>query len=381
MINFGNIERRPYLGSREIGEVWLGSVKVYPDNSEPPVPDPYEGRYLTFTFLENGNFGFTKSANTLEYSVDGGTRWLTASAETDIPVLKDTNVMVRFTNPVLYKENTTSSYTDGVCNFYSDCSFNVSGNIMSLIYGGEFEGKTELPSMKDNYGNTVNTSHFYGLFNGCNKLVSAENLILPATTLTDWCYGTMFYNCTNLVAAPKLQSTTLANSCYSSMFRDCQSLTTAPELPATTLSARCYENMFQGSGLVAAPRLTATTLADYCYGGMFNGCETLTSAPSVLPATTLKSHCYQAMFSGTSITKAPELPATTLTNSCYHLMFQDCTSLNYVKCMATDISASFCTNQWLRNVASEGTFVKSASMTSWTAGYDGIPEGWTTVNA
>jgi hypothetical protein len=62
-------------------------------------------------------------------------------------------------------------------------------------------------------------------------------------------------------------------------------------------------------------------------------------------------------------------------------MFNGCTNLNYVKCLATDISATSCTNSWLNNVASEGTFVKAASMENWTTGTSGIPEGWTINDA
>jgi hypothetical protein len=89
------------------------------------------------------------------------------------------------------------------------------------------------------------------------------------------------------------------------------------------------------------------------------------------------------MFWGcTSLTQAPELPATTLTTGCYQYMFYNCTNLNHIKCLATDISASQCTNHWVGYVlTSSGTFVKAASMTSWVTGFDGIPDGWTVVDA
>ena len=56
----------------------------------------------------------------------------------------------------------------------------------------------------------------------------------------------MFNGCTSLTTAPELPATTLAESCYSSMFIDCTSLTTVPELPATTLANDCYHSMFYG---------------------------------------------------------------------------------------------------------------------------------------
>jgi hypothetical protein len=88
------------------------------------------------------------------------------------------------------------------------------------------------------------------------------------------------------------------------------------------------------------------------------------------------------MFDGcSSLTTAPELPATTLAEDCYNYMFTGCTSLNYIKCLATDISAGGCTYNWVRDVASSGTFVKNASMSSWTTGNNGIPTNWTVQDA
>ena len=187
----------------------------------------------------------------------------------------------------------------------------------------------------------------------------------------------MFQGCTTLTTAPQLPSVTLAEWCYDSMFLGCTSLTIAPSLPATALTRNCYCQMFQDcTSLTTAPSLPATTLASYCYSNMFQGCTSLTTAPE-LPATTLAEECYKAMFFGcTSLTTAPELPATTLTDMCYGFMFYDCTSLKYIKCLATDISATDCTLQWVSGVASSGTFVKASSMTSWTTGNDGIPSGW-----
>ena len=116
--------------------------------------------------------------------------------------------------------------------------------------------------------------------------------------MAEYCYGSMFYGCTSLTAAPSLPATTLANYCYYYMFRGCTSLTAAPALPATTLANYCYSYMFRGcTSLTAAPSLPATTLAEYCYSYMFYGCESLTAAPA-LPATTLANYCYSYMFRG-----------------------------------------------------------------------------------
>ena len=228
-------------------------------------------------------------------------------------------------------------------NISSSAQFNICGNAMSLLYGDDFIGQTNLEG-KDYC--------FNSLFKGNTNLISAENLILPATTLADWCYYMMFYGCTSLTTAPELPATKLADGCYTSMFTGCTSLTTAPELPATTL-------------------------ARYCYNSMFNDCTSLTTAPE-LPATTLASNCYIQMFQGcTSLTTAPELPATTLANYCYNQMFYGCSKLNYIKALFTTTPSSTYTYMWVKGVASNGTFVKNANATWDVTGNNGIPNGWT----
>jgi hypothetical protein len=62
-------------------------------------------------------------------------------------------------------------------------------------------------------------------------------------------------------------------------------------------------------------------------------------------------------------------------------MFSGCSNLNYVKCLATDISANNCTKNWVSGVAASGTFVKDINMSGWTTGNNGIPSDWTIENA
>jgi hypothetical protein len=61
-------------------------------------------------------------------------------------------------------------------------------------------------------------------------------------------------------------------------------------------------------------------------------------------------------------------------------MFYNCTNLNYIKCLATDISATSCTYDWIGGIAPTGKFVKHPDMNGWTIGLN-IPEGWTVENA
>ena len=110
---------------------------------------------------------------------------------------------------------------------------------MSLLYGDGFASNTVL---------TNSTYQFCSLFKK-SLVVSARNLVLPATTMTNDCYRAMFSWCTTLVAPPELPATTLATECYWYMFEQC-GIMKAPELPATTLMASCYGHMFEGCALL-----------------------------------------------------------------------------------------------------------------------------------
>jgi hypothetical protein len=267
----------------------------------------------------------------------------------------------------------SSNITQYATNANTFSSFSVSkdcyvyGNILSLV----------------NYTITLSGSfNLTKLFNNCSKIHNhnSKNLLLPATTLADYCYSYMFYGCTSLTEAPALPATSLAKKCYNEMFAGCTSLATAPQLSATTLAESCYSYMFYGcTGLTTAPALPATTLAKNCYYYMFWNCTGLTTAPN-LTATTLAEGCYRKMFGHcTSLETAPDLPATTLVAYCYNEMFNGCTSLTYVRCLATDKSADYCTTDWMRDVSATGTFVK-ASVADWSRDQHGIPSGWTINN-
>jgi len=306
----------------------------------------YSQEYLTIESLEDNNvitFETKKSTltRTIQISTDK-TNWTSYTSSTIPPTLATLN-----TGDKLYVKGSNNNYATSTTDynyFNSTKQFNVYGNIMSLIYGDNFIERTTLPS----------TYTFCGIFRS-SKIVDTSNLILPATTLTTYCYYWMFRDCTSLTSAPELPAKTLTNYCYTGMFYGCTSLTNTPKLPATTLATSCYHTMFKGcTSLKTAPKLGARTMKQTCYFGMFQGC--------------------------TSLTTAPELPATTLVQGCYQYMFYNCTKLNSIKCLATNISATKCTQDWVKSVAASGTFTKAASMTSWTTGTGGIPSGWTVVS-
>ena len=316
-------------GSSGIPQGW----EIYDPNNE----------YFTIEALEDG-LKVSLSSNDLKYRIDGG-NWTTLTTNT-------TTREVNAGQKIQFKlvENYNIGIEQGIGTFNVNKAFNVSGNIMSLLFGDDYLNKTDL-SNKD-YA-------FYDLFLGCNTLHSAANLKLPATILSKQCYDGMFYDCTSLIyapeklpakilaeaegcyefmfynckslrATPELPALVLANYCYYCMFQDCTSLTTVPkELPAITLAECCYAGMFDSChSLKTAPKICAENVKKECCLEMFNECRSLTTAPEKLPAITLAERCYAGMFDGCYLlTTAPELPAITLADACYEYMFYGCESL------------------------------------------------------
>ena len=350
-----------------------------------------------------------KEPKTIEVSTDDGATWTeftSSSSGTQIASLGvGENALVRGNNAAYahYDNDIEPGRVISDCTFISSGKVYCYGNIMSLVKKTGYENELAVAEYAFAYlfsdfdgsydssqilshpekrlflpATTLANSCYRSMFSRCTGLTEAP--ALPATTLTPECYSSMFRGCTSLIEAPALPATTLANYCYSSMFKGCTGLTEAPALPATTLTPDCYNSMFSGcTSLTEAPALPATTLAQNCYYSMFEGCTSLTEAPA-LPATTLANYCYSFMFYGcTSLTEAPELPATTLVNSCYSSMFRGCSNLSYIKALFLIRPTTSCTMSWVQNVKSTGTFVKNASATWNVKGDDGIPSGWTVV--
>lgn len=326
------------LGSTDISKTYLGSSVVYesgPDYTEPFYVEDISGSSNTLSIVKLGSKAPTLN---IQKSTDG-TTWTSMGSTSTTSSLTATVPA----NGKLYLRCNTDSWGTGSTGNKISCSkiFNVGGNTMSLLYGSNFTGQeTTLPS--------TTSGVFYKLFySNTSTLKNSKDLLLPSTTLYDYSYNSMFYECNVMETSPKLPATTVGASCYGSMFYNCKALTSAPNLPATTLNT-------------------------FCYYMMFYGCSALTTVPSILPATTLVINCYDRMFINcTSLRTGPELPATTLVKNCYQYLFYGCTSLNYIKVhfttwpnfsqsSASDYQATNIWTQLTKNTT--GTFVCPSSL-------------------
>lgn len=256
-----------------------------------------------------------KYTNKVEFSTDKKT-WTTWNFDT-----ANTLIIPKGGKVYLRNDSGVFSYygTDGyyyITSIKTTMKCNVGGNLNTLLNYNE-----EILDISDK------RSCFRQLFVGA-KIVDASKLVMPATTLSQYCYADFFSGNSSLIAPPELPAVNLADNCYYDFFYGCSSLNASPSLPATTLAEGCYANMYE--------------------------------------------RCYK-------LTTAPILPASTLVKASYKEMFASCSSLNEVTVYANDISAKNCTSNWLSGVASTGTFRNLGSATYTKDSVSGIPTGWTVV--
>ena len=228
-------------------------------------------------------------AGTLEYFASDRT-WTTWDGTTPLSSVNSNDEYVLYLRGT---GNTALSYHDETEDIYTGWVINgtdvrCNGNIETLLDYATVE-TGQHPAMA-NYC-------FCSLFSNCTALTHAPDL--PATALVEGCYGIMFSNCTSLTQAPALPATTLATGCYYAMFQNCTGLTRAPALPATTLAVNCYNSMFFGC---TSLKLSATQTGEYTVAYRIPTTGTGTTAADALT--------YMFLNTGGTFTGTPEINTT-----------------------------------------------------------------------
>lgn len=231
--------------------VWSGEIVEKVDE------DPAT-QYLTFRFAGNGNFYWNRDDTstdhkTIQYqiSTDNGTTWGEWQSKESNATTSGAQITTVSATTVIRVKGTNSTYCNDYSGvdyhynyFSSTAEYEVSGNIMSLIYGDSFAGQTALTSPAAFC--YLFSEHATLLSGQRGKLVGADNLILPATTLTTSCYEGMFHNCSGLTVAPKLPATAGATNCYKDMFEGCSNLLVVNCMlisPSTTYTSNWMNNV------------------------------------------------------------------------------------------------------------------------------------------
>jgi hypothetical protein len=334
--------KKYYQVSYDEGETWeiIGTEKgnLYEADS-PDCQTDYSDLYFTIESIEDDNsIQIRRNANTGNteyYSIDDGVTWTQIESGGGLH-----NIATLDTGEKVLIKSVAGRWANAwnVFNLLSGTKkYKVYGNAMSLLYGDNFRNQKTLSQ------NFALTGLFFGNSNGYGTtaantnttLINAENLVLPATGLTENCYNGMFRNCVELVSGPKeLPATTMASGCCSSMFDGCIKLVNPPIISATTLANECFRRMFRMNG---------------------DGSSVVINA----------------------MTKAPVLYATTLKKQCYQQMFKGCGMLDEVTIYAdTDIDKDNALNDWLKNVKASGTIYTKLGVTL-NSGSSGLPIGWT----
>ena len=302
-------------GNSAITQVMQGSTVVWTAGKD------YSREYLTVENRGTGNtlvrlempIGHGSVDKTVQVSKNGGA-WtdMCTSAATAVYLNQGDTLRVKGTEEYYSFDNDDDIYY--VSRLYmAGGDIEISGNIMSLFYGDNFIGQTQFPN------GHLHDRQLFGFFSG-TSIVDAENLILPAVMTID-CYSYMFENCTYLRSAPKFDRATIFGNACRYMFKDCTNLTYLHDFNCDTFGIGFY---------------------------MFLNCTSLQS---------ITMNC------------------NTLSIPDYGIPFYGCTSLNYVKCMATTIT-QYTNENWLPDAPMYGTFVKKAGVL-WPSRL--IPSHWTVI--
>ena len=260
------VESNTVVTAKYSGEKVVKSVKAV------KAADPMLAVPMTIEAITAGNIVVANPKAGMQYSLNGGDKTAVTSSAIDVAAGDKVAFYGNGTSITQYGADSPSSST----RFYDTAlQVKVYGNIMSLVDETGFATNKALTA----------DHTFANLFNGNDTLTDASGLLLPATTLTDSCYYSMFGYCGNLTTAPALPATTLAESCYYSMFDSCKALTTAPELKATTLVSNCYKSMFAYCDNLSSVTCLATDItASNCTQGWLKhvaASGTVTKAPSM----------------------------------------------------------------------------------------------------
>ena len=363
MIYIGNNEiSNIYVGTEEIIGIYAGDLQIYPtdfgivtgislENLVWAKDVPYSGGTA-----DSGNCSFKVYAYYDSGKRKNVTRDATVSGSLVVP---ETTASTREMVGTLTLTATYSGFTatGSVDAYQKAVTSDFSKEYLTFIVTN---GGTIVWRKASNSANNLSIS--YSINNGTWTTITASST-----------EGTAI----NVVAGDKVRfkGTNSSYSKYGSYYYACRFAGTATCCVYGNIMSLVYGDNFIGQ---------KTLQSVGTFSGLFFSYSKMISDEEhelVLPATTLTDDCYHHMFYGCSnLTIAPELPAPTLKSLCYAEMFGGCSKLNYIKCLATNISADRCTLYWHNGVSKTGTFVKAASMASWTTGDDGIPTGWTVVN-
>lgn len=234
-------------------------------------PVDYSKNYFTIKYISNNNSNISLNFipgdytfSYLWYSQDEGRTWKSYSYNIPSSLYPGQSILLKGTVDNFYNSQSNTNYIKLDA---PGANIELSGNILSLVYGDNFNNSSVATAIPEYYFRNFIQSNR----SDYRPNIYAENLIFPTFTSTG-CFYDMFCN-SLIVTAPRiLPAMTLSNNCYAGMFSTCPNLTTAPELPATTLTSNCYRNMFYNcTSLNYIKAMFTTTPSDIYTENWVNG--------------------------------------------------------------------------------------------------------------
>lgn len=218
-----------YVGDTQVEKIYLGTDIVWPTTII------YSAMPLTLEIASAGTITYTHNLvipKPIYYRKNGGNWTIVENDHTGdtltINVVEGDIVEFKGNNNAYAQSHTIYDTFSG-----STAIYNAYGNIMSLVYGDVLTGGTSLTGYA-----------FYGLF-AHTRITSAENLILPAQTLSSYSYGGLFEYCQGLTTGPELAANNVVSTSYAFMFMGCNNLSS---IKCTMPTAVEQQSWVQGVG-------------------------------------------------------------------------------------------------------------------------------------
>ena len=258
---------------------------------------------------------------------------------------------------------------------------------------------------------------------------------LPATTLSEYCYARMFYNCKTLKKSSTISATEIpsfacncmysnssieeippiefdnvsSHGCFSMyakceslnkieklhinkinyygcayMFTDCSALNSIKNSSLRGYSEHSCSGMFSNcTNIVDVSNIYLQDISTHSYSAMFKGCTNLVIPCNLEHLTKIDGTSYtgtfQQMFEGcTSLVEAPKLPTTT-GYGIFHQMFKDCTSLKEVPALPKGTIRDRAFYEMFKGCTSITKVPKLPSRILSAYAYSGMFEGCTSI--
>ena len=202
-----------YIDSKKVSKLFIDGKKV---KLGPKVPqyltiEPLSSEQLSNdTYVVINNAGSTSLTGAFEARLNDGAwttvSWGDVSNGTDYNLVKACDSSKE---TILFGEKLQIR---GIDKWNSDCSLKV-----TCAGGAKVSGKMA-GSLTPEYAASTASYKLASFFKGSTGLKDASGLDLGDIVLASSCYNSMFNGCTSLTQAPALPATTLANNCYRTMF-------------------------------------------------------------------------------------------------------------------------------------------------------------------